>query len=695
MGLLDKLKRKQMPSSTQKMFDGIQSQMMMLPPDMDTSAYLNLYGEVGYIFACINTRANAVADTNWFAEDMKGNKKEKSLALELLKKPNPFMSQYELFNMTSKYLDTIGQAFWYIARDTKYGLPREIWCINPQYIFIVPDKNNYIKGYVYRCGADQIPLDCDDVLMFSVSNPANPYSGVSPLKALASIVETEKFSNEYNRNFFYNNATPNGIVSYEKQLSDVQFERLKEQWNSQYGGTANAHKMAILEGGAKYQSTGMTQKDMDFAVMKGINKKEILAVFSTPEILITGEAVNRGTAEVQEAIFYKNAIKPLLRLIAEKLNNEFISLFKLERDTVIKYTEVLSQDKEFIKSLLDTQINKTISVNEGRQILSKLLGIELADVNGGEEIMTTPMTVPLSISADYVSQSDQEEKENVLEENKEEKKELTEDIKKKDLFSSVNKNIKSNAGKYQNALLKASMNIEKEFVKDLKTFFSKQIDSIADDIYNKRNVNMADYDDKLVNISKKYITAAVKVGGSESARQTKSFMLAVNKDAEEQIIYNHSHKLAKEAIERRCKLILGINETTKKHIQKVIEEVYSSENLSIAEVTEMLRKTYMFSTSRAKTIAQTETLAAINEGTFIMMEQNDDIIEKKAWITNTDELVRDTHNEAGFTYSIDNPINIKDYFIVGGEQAMYPLDSNMSASNIVNCRCCMIPLVKE
>ena len=720
MGFFDRFTKKQTPS-VQKLFDGIQSQMMILPPDMDTQAYLNLYGEVGYIFACINTRANAVADTSWYAEDLKGNKKEKSMALELLKKPNPFMSQYELFSMTSKYLDTVGQAYWYIARDGKYGLPREIWCINPQYIYIVPDKNNYIKGYVYKCGADQIPLDCDDILMFSVSNPANPYSGVSPLKALASVVETEKFSNEYNRNFFYNNATPNGIISYEKQLSDVQFERLKEQWNSQYGGLSNAHKMAILEGNAKYQTTGMSQKDMDFAVMKGINKKEILAVFSTPEILITGEAVNRGTAEVQEAIFYKNAIKPLLRLISDKLNNEFIPLFKIETDTVIKYVEVLSQDKEFIKSVLDSQVNKTICVNEGRQILSKLLGIELEDVEGGDEIMTSPMMMPLSMATDYATTGAvlASEIDNVSRETSEDdKKESTEEAKgsacgaptenvkkadsntdtgkKKDYFKSVNKHIKANAGVYQNAILKASVKIEKEFAKDLNSFFSKQVEDIAKQIHDGQNVNMADYDDKLKNIARKHINAGVKAGGSESARQTKSFLQAVNKDAETGIIYNHANELVSAVIDKRCNLITRINATTMSFVQKVIEEVYrDNTKLTIAEIVKRLYETGGFTKARAKTIAQTETLGAVNEGSYMMMKQNDDVIEKKAWCTNTDELVRDAHVDAGFTYSLDNPIPIDDDFIVWGERAKHPLDTSMSAKNIVNCRCCMIPIIKE
>lgn len=693
MGFFNIFNKKQ-PTTCNKMLDGIQSQMMLLPPDMNTIDFINLYGEVGYIYACINRRADAIASTDWYSEDSKGNKKE-SMALKLLKKPNPYMSQYELFNITSKYLDTVGQAFWYIARDNKFGIPREIWVINPRYVYVVPDKDNFIKGYVYRCGAQEVPLNTDDMLMFNISNPANPYSGVSPLKALASIVETEKYANEYNRNFFYNNATPNGIITYERQLSDIQFERVKEQWNARYGGVHNAHKIAILEGNAKYQTTGMSQKDMDFSMMKGLNKKEILGVFGVPEVLITGEAQNRATAEVQENIFYKNSIKPILRLIQDKINNEFTCLFKLEQDTLIKFREIIAEDKDFIKSLLDTQVNKTISVNEGRKIMSKLLGEDLEPVEGGDEIMTSPMTVPISIAGDYVTTGATTETD-TSSEAKETEEELKTEIKKKTFSDKRNKSLIANAGKYQNAMLKASMKIEKEFIKDLNKYFKSQSEEIINAIYNKKDIDWNKYDEKLKNIANKHINNAFKTGGTTAANTTKAIAGAIQKADGTELIYTHANFLIEEAILKRCNKITRINATTKTAIIEIINTIYKDDqSLSIKEIENQIFQTNLFSKSRARTIAQTETLGAVNNASFLMMKQNEDVLEYKAWLNNTDELVRDAHNEAGFNYSPDNPIPLDEDFIVWGERASHPLDDRMSAKNVVNCRCCLLPIIRE
>ena len=675
-----------------KIFDGLHSQFMMLPPDLNTAEYLKMYGEVGYIYACINKRAEAVSNTDFIIEDKNGNQKEHSLALALLNKPNPFMSKTELLSITIKHLDTVGTAFWYIARSKSYGVPAEIHIINPMYMYVVPDENDFIKGYVYKCGKHNVPLDTDEVIMFQVSNPLTPYSGVSPLKALAATVETEKYSTEWNRNFFYNNATPNGIITYERSLNDNQFDRVKEQWNSNYGGLSNAHKVAILENGAKYQNTGVSQRDMDFSVMKGINKKEIIGVYGVPELLITGEAQNRATAEVQEEIFYKNTIRPLLRLITDKLNNEYMPLFKFETGYILKFIESMNGDKEFIKSVLDTQVNKSITVNESRKILSRLLGEDFVPLQGGDELMISPATVPLSIMSEFDYTTPQESEPHNEEEEIEEEKSL----KKKDFFKSVNKKIKSNSAYYQAQILKLSLSIEKDFIKDLNAEFKSQCHKIAQNIhegnYDFDNILS---DEKMIKLVKKHIEKALKQGGKTNIDLLKSFCTGFTKDESVEFKWTDTSGIIEEAIKIRADKAKGLNKTTRNLISKIIKDLIEEENLSIEQIKKKLMKTGAFTKARAKTIAQTETLGAINEGSYYSMKENDDIIGGKAWLTNVDEHVRDTHAQAGFEYTEYNPIPVDDYFIIGGEKALHPLDSNLSAKNVVNCRCCMLSVLKE
>jgi hypothetical protein len=45
--------------------------------------------------------------------------------------------------------------------------------------------------------------------------------------------------------FYENNAIPNSILLLENTLSDKEMMLAKEQFNTQYKGTGNAHKMLI------------------------------------------------------------------------------------------------------------------------------------------------------------------------------------------------------------------------------------------------------------------------------------------------------------------------------------------------------------------------------------------------------------------------------------------------------------------
>jgi hypothetical protein len=57
------------------------------------------------------------------------------------------------------------------------------------------------------------------------------------------------------------------------------------------------------------------------------------------------------------------------------------------------------------------------------------------------------------------------------------------------------------------------------------------------------------------------------------------------------------------------------------------------------------------------------------------------------WLTQRDGLVRLSHRQAdGQMQGADG------YFLVGGEKAVRPLGTGLSASNAINCRCQLFPV---
>jgi hypothetical protein len=93
---------------------------------------------------------------------------------------------------------------------------------------------------------------------------------------------------------------------------------------------------------------------------------------------------------------------------------------------------------------------------------------------------------------------------------------------------------------------------------------------------------------------------------------------------------------------------------------------------------------------KAERIARTEVIGTSNKGAYEAYKQAG--VEKKAWLAQPD--ARDTHIQAGQTYSEKNAIPLDDDFDVGGDSMPAPGCGVLAEENI-NCRCSIIPVIDE
>jgi hypothetical protein len=96
--------------------------------------------------------------------------------------------------------------------------------------------------------------------------------------------------------------------------------------------------------------------------------------------------------------------------------------------------------------------------------------------------------------------------------------------------------------------------------------------------------------------------------------------------------------------------------------------------------------------NRARTVARTETIGAVNAGVFraaqLEAEQRGDVAPFKQWIATEDKLTRPSHAAADKQRTLlDQP------FVVGGARLLYPGDPTGPAREVINCRCSLLPVV--
>ncbi len=93
---------------------------------------------------------------------------------------------------------------------------------------------------------------------------------------------------------------------------------------------------------------------------------------------------------------------------------------------------------------------------------------------------------------------------------------------------------------------------------------------------------------------------------------------------------------------------------------------------------------------RARRIARTETISAMNAATLEGWRQSE-VIGGKEWVCACDKVSREWHKNAD-----GQQVPLEEPFIVGGEKLMHPGDSSMGASakNVIHCRCTMKSVLK-
>ena len=246
---------------------------------------------------------------------------------------NPFSTRGDFLETTQQYLDLTGESWWVLLRN-QAGALTEIWPVRPDRMRPIPHPQEYIAGYLYTIGSQQVPLGRDDVVFIRMPNPIDPYRGMAPVQSILADLNAEEMSAQWSRNFFRNSAEPGGIIEFDQALSDEEFERLTMRWREQHQGVANAHRVAILERGT-WKDRKLTQRDMQFEQLRKLNRGTILGAFGMPHAVMgITETVNRANAEAGEVMFTRWVVRPRLQRIKEAVNARLATLYddELELD---------------------------------------------------------------------------------------------------------------------------------------------------------------------------------------------------------------------------------------------------------------------------------------------------------------------------------------------------------------------------
>jgi HK97 family phage portal protein len=302
----------------------------------DAEGQMRAMTATGTLFSIVDRTSNATALVDWklYRKAKSGRKEDRTevtshAALDLWNRPNPFMPRQEFVETSTQHYDLTGETEWVIAKRPGIDLPLEMWPVRPDRMTPQPDRDTFLKGWVYTSpDGEQVPLGLDEVIQLRRPNPLDPYRGLSPVLSILPDLDTARYAAEWSRAFFLNSAQPGGIIEVPVHLSDSEFDEMRERWAEQHKGVNNAHKVAITEHGAKWVDRTISQRDMQFVELRGATREAIREAYGIPKFAIGDlEDVNRATAEAAKAWFAEQLTIPRLERIKGALNNELLPMY--------------------------------------------------------------------------------------------------------------------------------------------------------------------------------------------------------------------------------------------------------------------------------------------------------------------------------------------------------------------------------
>lgn len=272
------------------------------------------------VYACVRILAEAIASLPLHIYEYQddGGKKlvhEHPLYFLLHDEPNPEMTSFVFRETLMSHLLIWGNAYAQIIRDGA-GRVLGLYPLLPDKVDVQRDDKGNIY-YVYSRNSDENPtfkqygdivLKADDVLHI----PGLGFDGLigySPIAMAKNAVGMTLACEEYGASFFANGANPGGVLEHPGVLKDP--SKVRESWNSVYRGVNNAHKIAVLEEGMKYQQIGIPPEEAQFLETRKFQINEIARLYRIPPHMVGDlEKSSFSNIEQQSLEFVKYTLDP-------------------------------------------------------------------------------------------------------------------------------------------------------------------------------------------------------------------------------------------------------------------------------------------------------------------------------------------------------------------------------------------------
>ena len=271
------------------------------------------------VYSCVRILAEAIAGLplHIYKYNENGGKEkaiDHPLYLLLHDEPNPEMSSFVFRETLMTHLLLWGNAYAQIIRNGK-GEVIALYPLMPNKMTVDRDENGQLYYTYQRANEEAHTMEGSSVILkpYDVLHiPGLGFDGLvgySPIAMAKNAIGMAIACEEFGAKFFANGAAPSGVLEHPGTIKDP--SKVRDAWQSQFGGSSNSGKVAVLEEGMKYTPISISPEQAQFLETRKFQINEIARIFRVPPHMVGDlEKSSFSNIEQQSLEFVKYTLDP-------------------------------------------------------------------------------------------------------------------------------------------------------------------------------------------------------------------------------------------------------------------------------------------------------------------------------------------------------------------------------------------------
>ena len=563
-----------------------------------------------------------------------------------------------------------------------------LWPAPPWTMLVNRDDDGMPIGYVQNKGTKhEAKLGLDEVIHHRAYNINDPIYGRSGLEPAKRLLWAEYQAEMMLVSFFSNDGTPRSVLSPAQSVTPEQQKMIEEFYKNRTDPN-DKNRLHILPIAGEFINVQPSMKDMEFQNMRNFHREKIFGLLGIPPTMAgVQEFATYANALIQEASFWRNAMKPMVMSIADVLTRQVLWVIwpdgmrtKLEYD--LSGVEALQRD-QLKKAQTAFRLSGGKPIMSVNEIRAKEYGLE--PVEGGDD-----MTPVRSIGQRQEAVNEPADAKMV-------------EVKTRNSDWEVIDTKMVDAARHE-AIWKAfdHMATEKEPLirSGLKKYWKGQEDRVItrlravtveglamSNLFAHVRTKVGDLDDfmdlRLEDelMAKFFEPIILDIVGDIGDNEVGEIRAVAPSGVS--VAFDVDNPEVRIMVEQLTNRITLTNQRTFKDIRRILKQGFD-QRLSVDEVAKLINRKYAeYNLARAKTIARTEMTGIANGASNKAWAQNG--ATHKTWLATLDPVTRDFHTE----YHGERVL-INGLFKFGPEPMDYPASPMATLpGNVINCRCAL------